>query len=41
MHRYALASASLAMVAFATPAMANEDVLQQIGKARAMGAADR
>src|SRR3981189_1446017 len=29
MHRHALASASLAVFAFATPAMANEDVLQQ------------
>ncbi len=29
MHRHALAGALLAAVAFATPAMANEDVLQQ------------
>ena len=32
MHRYALASASLALIAFATPAMANEDVLRQTAK---------
>ena len=32
MHRHALASASLAVFAFATPAMANEDVLQQSAK---------
>src|SRR5215471_8796930 len=32
MHRHALASASLAAFAFATPAMANEDVLQQSAK---------
>jgi len=32
MHRHALASASLAAFAFATPAMANEDVMQQSAK---------
>ena len=32
MHRYALASASLVVIAFAMPAMANEDVLQQSAK---------
>src|SRR5712691_13257545 len=32
MHRHAVASASLAVIAFATPAVANEDVLQQTRK---------
>src|SRR6266542_5290982 len=32
MHRHALASASLVAIAFATPAMANEDVLGQTAK---------
>jgi len=32
MRRHALASASLAMIAFAMPAMANEDVRQQSAK---------
>src|SRR5690242_20766194 len=32
MHRHALASASLVVFAFATPAMANDDVMQQSAK---------